>query len=83
MTEPRKVHGALLGYHGNIAKQNGGQEKYSYFYNIFGSGLSRIALALQSHTCIGYRDNTHFYKDYGNILSLSCVLPVHLEARTK
>ena len=33
MTElSQKVHGALLGYHGNIAlKQNGGQEKYSYF----------------------------------------------------
>ena len=40
MTElSRKVHGASLGYHGNIAlKQNGGQDKYSYFYNIFGSG---------------------------------------------
>ena len=39
-----KVHRASLGYHGNIAlKQNGGQDKYSYFYNIFGSGASRIA----------------------------------------
>ena len=43
----------------------------------------KAMLALQSHTCIGYRDHTHFYKDYGNILSLSSVLPVHLEARTK
>ena len=45
MTElSRKVHGASLGYHGNIAlKQNGGQDKYSYFYSIFGSGTSRIA----------------------------------------
>ena len=45
MTElSRKVHGASLGYHGNIAlKQNGGQDKYSYFYNIFGSGGSIIA----------------------------------------
>ena len=33
MTElSRKVHEALLGYHGNIAlKQNGGQQNYSYF----------------------------------------------------
>ena len=39
-----KVYGASLGYHGNIAlKQNGGQDNYSYFYNIFGSGASRIA----------------------------------------
>ena len=45
MTElSRKVYGASLGYHGNIAlKQNGGQDNYSYFYNIFGSGASRIA----------------------------------------
>ena len=40
-------------------------------------------LALQSHTCIGYRDNPHFYKDFGDILSLSSVLLVHLEARAK
>ena len=45
-----KVHGALLGYHGNIAlKQNGGQEKYPYFYNIFGSGASRIAFYCLSY----------------------------------
>ena len=45
MTElSRKVYGASLGYHGNIAlKQNGGHDNYSYFYNIFGSGASRIA----------------------------------------
>ena len=45
MTElSRKVHRASLGYHGNIAlKQNGSQDKYSYFYDIFGSGASRIA----------------------------------------
>ena len=45
MTElSQKVHRASLGYHGNIAlKQNGGQDKYSYFYDIFGSGVSRIA----------------------------------------
>ena len=31
----RKVHGASLGYHGNIAlKQNRGQDKYFYFHNI-------------------------------------------------
>ena len=52
MTElSRKVHGALLGYHGNIAlKQNGGLEKYSYFYNIFGSGASRRAYYRLSYT---------------------------------
>ena len=52
MTElSRKVHGASLGYHGNIAlKQNGGQDKYSYFYNIFGSGGSRIAYYRLSYT---------------------------------
>ena len=28
----QKVHGASLGYHGNIAlKENGDQDKYSYF----------------------------------------------------
>ena len=45
MTElSRKIHGASLGYHSNTAlKQNGGHDKYSYFYNIFGSGASRIA----------------------------------------
>ena len=45
MTElSRKVYGASLGYHSNIAlKQNGGQDNYYYFYNIFGSGASRIA----------------------------------------
>ena len=31
----REVHGASLGYHSTIAlKQNGGQDKYSYFYNM-------------------------------------------------
>ena len=56
MTElSRKVHRASLGYHGNIAlKQNGGQDKYSYFYNIFGSGASRIAYYLLSYTNILY-----------------------------
>ena len=51
MTElSRKVHEASLGYHGNIAlKQNGGQDKYFYFYNIFGSG-SRIAYYRLSYT---------------------------------
>ena len=39
-----KVRGALLGYHGNKAlKQNGGQDNYFYFHNIFGSGASRMA----------------------------------------
>ena len=47
----RKVHRASLGYHGNIAlKQNGGQDKYSYFYNIFGLGASRIAYYRLSYT---------------------------------
>ena len=52
MTElSRKVYGASLGYHGNIAlKQNGGQDNYSYFYNIFGSGASRISLILNIFT---------------------------------
>ena len=56
MTElSRKVHGASLGYHGNIAlKQNGGQDKYSYFYNIFGSGASRIAYYHLSYTNLPY-----------------------------
>ena len=40
-------------------------------------------LALQSHTCIGYRDNPRFYKDYGDIYSLSSVPLVQLEAQTK
>ena len=53
MTElSRKVHGASLGYHDNIAlKQNGGQDKYSYSYDIFGSGASRIA-----HYRLSYRN---------------------------
>ena len=52
MTElSRKEHGASLGYHGNIAlKQNRGQDKYSYFYNIFGSRGSRIAYYRLSYT---------------------------------
>ena len=56
MTElSQKVHGALLGYHGNIAlKQHGGQDKYSYFYNIFGSGASRIAYYRLSYTNLLY-----------------------------
>ena len=57
MTElSRKVHGASLGYHGNIAlKQNGGQDKYSYFFfNIFGSGASRIAYYCLSYTNLLY-----------------------------
>ena len=42
----RKVHEASLGCHGNIAlKQNEGQDKYSYFYNIFGSGASYYRLS--------------------------------------
>ena len=46
MTElSRKVHGASLCYHGNIAlKQNGGQDRYSYFYNIFGSGAHKFTV---------------------------------------
>ena len=44
----RKVHRASLGYH--ALKQNGGQDKYSYFYNIFGSGGSRIAYYRLSYT---------------------------------
>ena len=40
---------------------------------------NKAMLALQSHTCIGYRDNPHLYKDYGDIFSLSSVLTVHLE----
>ena len=43
----------------------------------------KAMLALQSHTCIGYRDNSNFSKDYEDILSLSSVLTVFLEARTK
>ena len=52
MTElARIVHGASLCYHGNIElKQNGGQDKYSYFYNIFGSRASRIAYYRLSYT---------------------------------
>ena len=51
----RKVHGTSLGYHCNIAlKQNGGQDKYSYFYNIFGSGASRIAYYCLSYTNLLY-----------------------------
>ena len=50
-----KVHEALLGYHGNIAlKQNGGREKYSYFYNIFGSGASRLAYYRLSYIAKNY-----------------------------
>ena len=56
MTElSRKVYGASLGYHGNIAlKQNGGQDNYSYFYNIFGSGASRIAYYRSFYTYLLY-----------------------------
>ena len=56
MTElSRKIHGASLGYHSNIAlKQNGGQDKYSSFYNIFGSGASRIAYYRLSYTYLLY-----------------------------
>ena len=56
MTElSRKIHGASLGYHSNIAlKENGGQDKYSYFYNIFGSGASRIAYYRLSYTYLLY-----------------------------
>ena len=56
MTElSRKVHGASLGYHGNIAmKQNGGKDNYSYFYNIFGPGASRIAYYRLSYTNLLY-----------------------------
>ena len=56
MTElSQKVHGASLGYHGNIAlKQNGGQDKYSFFYNIFDSGASRIAYYRLSYTYLLY-----------------------------
>ena len=56
MTElSRKVHRASLGYHGNIAlQQNGGQDKYSYFYNIFGSGASRIAYYCLTFTNLLY-----------------------------
>ena len=51
----RKVHRASLGYHGNIALiQNGGQDKYSYFYNIIGLGASRIAYYLLSYTNLLY-----------------------------
>ena len=56
MTElSRKVYGASLGYHGNIAlKQNGGQDNYSYFYNIFCSGASRIAYYRLFYTYLLY-----------------------------
>ena len=56
MTElSRKVHRASLGYQGNIAlKKNGGQDKYSYFYDIFGSGASRIAYYHLSYTNLLY-----------------------------
>ena len=56
MTEQsRKVYGASLGYHGNIAlKQNGGQDKCSYFYNIFGSVASRKAYYRLSYTHLLY-----------------------------
>ena len=56
MTElSRKVYGASLGYHGNIAlKQNGGQDNYSYFYNILGSGASRIAYYRLFYTYLLY-----------------------------
>ena len=56
MTElSRKVLGASLGYHGIIAlKQNGVQDKYSYFYNTFGSGVSRIAYYRLSYTNLQY-----------------------------
>ena len=56
MTElSRKVYGASLGYHGNIAlKQNGGQDNYSYFYNIFGSGAFRIAYCRLFYTYLLY-----------------------------
>ena len=56
MTElSRKVYGASLGYHGNIAlKQNGGQDNYSYFCNIFGSGASRIAYYRLFYTYLLY-----------------------------
>ena len=51
----QKIHEASLGYHSNIAlKQNGGQDKYSYFYNIFGSGASRIAYYRLSYTYLLY-----------------------------
>ena len=51
----QKVHRASLGYHSNIAlKQNGGQDKYSYFYNIFGSGASRIAYYRLFYTYLLY-----------------------------
>ena len=56
MTElSRKVYGASLDYHGNIAlKQNGGLDNYSYFYNIFGSGASRIAYYRLFYTYLLY-----------------------------
>ena len=56
MTElSRKVYGASLGYYSNIAlKQNGGQDNYSYFYNIFGSGASRIAYYRLFYTYLLY-----------------------------
>ena len=56
MTElSRKVHEALLGCYDNIAlKQSGGQEKYYYFYNIFGSGASRKAYYCLSYTNLLY-----------------------------
>ena len=56
MTElSQKVHRASLGYHGNIAlKQNGGQDRYSYFYNIFASAASRIAYYRLPYTNLLY-----------------------------
>ena len=54
----QKVHGASLGYHGNIAlKQNGGQDKYSYFYNIFGSGASSSCVVPRRMYLCKIRDN--------------------------
>ena len=44
-----------LGYNGNIAlKANGSHDKHSYFYNIFGSGASRIAYYRLSCTHLLY-----------------------------
>ena len=34
-----------------------------------------------SVSTIDYRDNTHFYKYYGDILNISSAVPVHLKKK--